>query len=210
MKVSEIFVSIQGEGRFMGQPCIFLRLYGCNLRCSSCDTKYAIHGNYDKYSTIGLANTLPSILVKRVVVTGGEPLLQKSELLDLVDMLSKDKIFLLETNGTIFSKQVVKKFFNITVSPKRDYKNLDYLLGRWASYKNVDFKFVIGESEWCWSFEEILTVVERYNIRPYRVWLMPEGSTSEEISSLSPKIWNFCISNGFNYSDRLHIRNKGR
>lgn len=210
VKVSEIFVSIQGEGRFMGQPCIFLRLHGCNLRCSTCDTKYAIHGNYERYSTYDLAAKLSSIRIRRVVVTGGEPLLQKTEVLDLVDMLSREKIFLLETNGTIFSKKVVKSFHSIAVSPKRNSKDLDRILEKWAPYKNVDFKFVIGDSEWCWSFEEVLTVVERYNIRPYRVWLMPEGSTSKEIAALSPKIWNFCVSNHFNYSDRLHIRNKGR
>jgi len=210
MRVSEIFVSIQGEGRFMGQPCIFIRLHGCNLRCKTCDTRYAIDGDYEKYSTISLAKRLTSILIKRVVITGGEPLLQKSSVLDLVDLLSKDKIFLLETNGTIFSRDVVKSFFSITVSPKRNSRNLDTILEKWAPYKNVDFKFVVGESDWCWSFEEILTVVDRYNIRPYRVWLMPEGSTPEEIASKSPKIWNFCVSNGFNYSDRLHIRNRGR
>ena len=206
MKVSEIFVSIQGEGRYMGQICIFLRLHGCNLFCSTCDTKYARDSeNYKLYTVQELKDILENIRIKRVVVTGGEPLLQKGEVLQLVKEC-RYKRFLLETNGTVLDSEVLKRFHLITVSPKRNYPKLDELFTFWSPHKKVDFKFVVGESEWCWTFEEIPVIVERYDIKPYRVWLMPEATTSTQLSELAPKVWDFCVSNNYNYSDRLQIR----
>jgi 7-carboxy-7-deazaguanine synthase len=99
LKVNEIFYSIQGESSYAGLPCVFVRLAGCNLRCSYCDTRYA----YDE----GRNYEIPEILlsVKRfgcrlIEVTGGEPLIQE-ETPELINrLLAGGYSVLLETNGS--------------------------------------------------------------------------------------------------------------
>ena len=102
MKVNEIFLSIQGEGINTGNPCIFVRFYGCNFNCKWCDTKYAIMGN--NYREMGVEEIKNEILkydpYNYVCITGGEPLLQLSGVVDLVDK-SPDFFFEINTNGSL-------------------------------------------------------------------------------------------------------------
>lgn len=108
MNISEIFYSIQGEGRWTGLPNIFIRMAGCNLRCSYCDTKYA----YSNGKTMQIQKILQIIRqypCKLVCITGGEPLLQK-EILELIALLQKNKFSLLiETNGSFDIKPLTGK-----------------------------------------------------------------------------------------------------
>ena len=100
LMVSEIFYSIQGESLYAGLPCVFIRLAGCNLRCTYCDTPYAHDG--------GSAMSLPEIIeladgfsCPLVEITGGEPLLQDATI-PLVDaLIKKGWTVLMETNGSI-------------------------------------------------------------------------------------------------------------
>ena len=113
IKVNEIFKSLQGESSYMGLPCVFVRLTGCNLRCSWCDTKYA----YDigsEHTTNELISIIEKFNVKLVEFTGGEPLLQKDELIPIIEqLLSKDYKILLETNGSVSLKEIPKKVVKI-------------------------------------------------------------------------------------------------
>ena len=202
MKVTEIYVTIQGEGRLMGSLCTILRLYGCNLQCSTCDQINA-KTHYVNYTLSQLIQTL-SPLPKNVVVTGGEPMLQKHELFQLIQ--STNKTYFLETNGTITDPQTPNLFQLITLSPKRNYKKLHEIFKFWVNFDNVDFKFVVGRSEWTWKFNDILKTVNKYQIPKERVWVMSEGRTAKEIDRYAAKVWDFCVINGFNYSDRLHLR----
>jgi len=108
MNISEIFYSIQGEGRWTGLPNIFIRTAGCNLRCSYCDTKYA----YSNGKTMQIQKILQIIQqypCKLVCITGGEPLLQKKTL-ELIALLQKNKFSLLiETNGSFDIKPLTGK-----------------------------------------------------------------------------------------------------
>lgn len=101
MKVSEIFRSIQGEGRDQGRPCTFIRLAGCNLRCSWCDTPHALTGGAE----MGCEEVTAKVSAlggTYVCITGGEPLIQKKELLVLVESLAGRGFRIdIETNGTI-------------------------------------------------------------------------------------------------------------
>jgi 7-carboxy-7-deazaguanine synthase len=106
LKINEIFLSIQGESLATGLPCIFVRLTGCNIRCSYCDTTYA----YDEgtpMSIDAIVQTIESYApIKLVEFTGGEPLLQL-ELFELVEALHlKGYSMLLETNGTLSLKHL--------------------------------------------------------------------------------------------------------
>ncbi len=99
LRVNEIFHSIQGESGYAGWPCVFVRLTGCNLRCSYCDTRYA----YEE----GTFMTIPEIAAKiacygcpLVEVTGGEPLIQEDTPELIGGLLDSGHTVLLETNGS--------------------------------------------------------------------------------------------------------------
>jgi 7-carboxy-7-deazaguanine synthase len=148
LRVNEIFYSIQGESTYAGWPCVFVRLTGCNLRCSYCDTKYA----YDE----GEEETIPAILeaVQRfrcalVEVTGGEPLVQ-GETPRLIEALAaQGHKVLLETNGSLDIGTVTNECIKIVdvkcpTSGMSHANNLDNL-GRLSAHDEV--KFVIGDRE---------------------------------------------------------------
>jgi 7-carboxy-7-deazaguanine synthase len=100
MRVTEIFHSIQGESTFAGRPCVFVRLTGCPLRCTWCDTEYAFYGGSD-WSIETIVDRVRSYGCPLVEVTGGEPLAQ-SECLPLLDRLCDEGLtVLLETSGAL-------------------------------------------------------------------------------------------------------------
>lgn len=101
MKIAEIFTSLQGEGLTSGYPTIFIRLAGCNLSCSYCDTPASRQGGSD----IAVREVAERALVEKphyVCITGGEPLLQKNEVAELSrQLISAGKTVSIETNGTV-------------------------------------------------------------------------------------------------------------
>ena len=100
IEVSEIFHSIQGESSWSGQPCVFIRLTGCNLRCAYCDTSYA----YEQGRFMDIAEILERVRRLRcdlVEVTGGEPLIQAETPPLIAGLLDAGHTVLLETNGSI-------------------------------------------------------------------------------------------------------------
>ena len=98
LQVTEIFRSIQGESTFAGLPCVFVRLTGCNLRCTWCDTEYAFHGG-EKLSIDQVLEKVRAAGVRLVEVTGGEPLLQKEVHPLMERLLAEGYQVLLETSG---------------------------------------------------------------------------------------------------------------
>ena len=108
VKISEIFESIQGEGTNAGKEAIFLRTAECNLRCTWCDTKYTWdwkNYSYDKEVKEITINDIKQILekssIRHLVITGGEPLMQQDDLVELVTFLKPEFYVEVETNGTI-------------------------------------------------------------------------------------------------------------
>jgi 7-carboxy-7-deazaguanine synthase len=98
VRVTEIFFSIQGEGTRAGRPCVFVRFTGCDLRCGYCDTTYAFHGGRDMTRAEILAE-VERHPCRLVLLTGGEPTLQK-ELPDLArDLLARGWEVTVETHG---------------------------------------------------------------------------------------------------------------
>lgn len=112
MRISEVFLSIQGESIFAGLPTVFVRTHGCNMRCSWCDTKYAVEG--EDYTERGIEWVLKQIekhmWVKHICITGGEPLLYKDEVLLLIRLIMqhRDKIITVETDGGVWLGDMVK------------------------------------------------------------------------------------------------------
>ena len=96
-RVNEIFYSLQGEGLYTGTPMVFVRLAGCNRRCTFCDTEFE---TFTEMSADEIVAEADKYAIKRVVVTGGEPLLQLDD--NLVNVLHKHGYSIhLETNGTL-------------------------------------------------------------------------------------------------------------
>ena len=100
MRISEIFYSIQGESSYAGQPCVFVRLTGCPLRCTWCDTDYAFYGGQDGSIDEILAK-VQTYGCRLVEVTGGEPLAQPESLPLLTRLCDAGYTVLLETSGAI-------------------------------------------------------------------------------------------------------------
>jgi len=179
--ISEVFTSIQGEGKNIGLPCNFIRLSGCNLNCPWCDTDYK-----PKYEL-----TKQEILVKLnpafpVVITGGEPLIQKNILL-LVDYLKAMGLRLfLESNGTMDKNDMYERFSYVAISPKwssieKTFFVCDSALKNADEIKVVVSKEVIVDVD---SFLEKLNfMVAKANKLSYKykhIYLQPEYSIKDE------------------------------
>lgn len=100
MRVSEIFTSIQGESSYAGMPCTFVRLTGCNLRCTYCDTLHAMEGGLE-FSEEEIAREVARRGRKLVEVTGGEPLIQEGVHGLIKRLLDAGHTVLVETNGSV-------------------------------------------------------------------------------------------------------------
>ena len=148
LKVSEIFHSIQGESSWSGQPCAFIRLTGCNLRCAYCDTSYA----YEQGRFMEISEILERVRRLRcdlVEVTGGEPLIQEETPSLIGRLLDEGHTVLLETNGSIDIGGVDRRCVRIVdikcpssgMAGQNDLRNLKKLRAR------DELKFVIGSRE---------------------------------------------------------------
>ena len=115
LKIVEIFYSIQGEGRFSGYPCVFVRLHGCNLDCHFCDE--LLHkGNYEDFTYKEVIEKINKYPTQYVVITGGEPSL--NDINKFINELHKEKLHIaVETNGYMLEN--IKSADHITYSPKQ-------------------------------------------------------------------------------------------
>ncbi len=100
LRVNEIFYSIQGESVYSGRPCIFVRLTGCNLRCSYCDTRYAYEDGTEMEIDV-IIKKVYSYKCPLVEITGGEPLIQPETPLLIYSFLENGFEVMLETNGSL-------------------------------------------------------------------------------------------------------------
>ena len=146
LKVNEIFYSIQGESTYAGQPCVFIRLTGCNLRCSYCDTTYA----YDEGSFMELTEIVEGVKkfeCSLVEITGGEPLLQDETTKLITVLLDLGFNVLLETNGSkdigIVDRRCIK-IMDIKCPSSKEEKN-NKLENLKKLNKGDELKFVIED-----------------------------------------------------------------
>ena len=112
LNIIEIFPSIQGESTYQGEPCTFIRLSGCNLKCKYCDTLYS-HEKGVEISQDTIIKKVKEYGNKIVEITGGEPLLQKNSIELMEKLIDLGYTVLLETNGSISIKNVPKDVISI-------------------------------------------------------------------------------------------------
>src|SRR5215468_4452503 len=157
LTINEIYHSIQGESTWLGQPCVFVRLTFCNLRCNYCDTEYAFYEG-KKQTLQEIVDAVATFRCSLVEITGGEPLLQK-DVLPLMSMLcDAGHTVLLETGGAHDISRVDPRVHRIMDLKTPDsgechrnlYTNLDHLTMR------DEVKFVIGSrGDYEWSREKL-------------------------------------------------------
>jgi len=229
LTVSEVFgPTIQGEGRSQGRAVVFLRLGLCNLDCSWCDTPFTWDWTgkngvaYDK--TVELdrisVDTLVEHLIERcagvvnrIVISGGEPMIQQKRLEPLIAMLAQVGITVeIETNGTIAPDQLLhwQNVVSYNCSPKLANSGVDRearinqeALDTLARL-DTTFKFVIAGPD---DIEEVEDYIYRHlpNVAPHRIYVMPEGTTADRITPHLPSIMRTAANNGWGISPRLHV-----
>lgn len=222
----EIFASLQGEGPSAGQPCAFIRLSRCNLACVWCDTAYTWRFSGDNrphrdgkafdrganqvtMSEKDAARRVAALGQNRLVVTGGEPLLQGAALARMIALLPGMKIEI-ETNGTVAPHAALDAGVDqYNVSPKLAHSGnpaelalLPERLESWAADQRAWFKFVVAAPA---DIEQVDTLRETYAISPARIFLMPEGTDSATLREREAWIAPLCVERGYRMSDRLHI-----
>jgi organic radical activating enzyme len=193
-----IFTTIQGEGTRLGKVTTFVRLHKCNLRCSWCDTWYTWKADEKEFwsepKLLNRTDLRESVFddqrskgidteVKRIVFTGGEPMLQQKEIVTWIEE-NPDFEVEIETNGTILPKEELLTNPNVhfNCSPKLDSSGNSKIarfrenaLLAISSKPSSCFKFV------CSSPQDIEDVLAEYGFLPReQIWIMPEGVTKEE------------------------------
>lgn len=195
MKISEIFYSIEGEGIEIGRPEVFIRLAGCNLRCEWCDTKYA-WSNGKEMSIEEIIQEIRRYPCKNISITGGEPLLQKEELLELVKGLKKmDYWIQLNTNGTIFDQEIFELVDLITMDCKCPSSNMKSDLDVLKKTKDMfrlksQFKFVVSnERDYEYAKNVVLSLLNNVS----NVIFQPEWSRRRFTTKLIKLVKKDCL-----------------
>ncbi|MEP4076882.1 7-carboxy-7-deazaguanine synthase QueE [Haloferula sp.] len=232
----EIFHTIQGEGASAGLPAIFIRASRCNLHCRWCDTEYTwnFEGTpwvHDKDSeTPGAKRKKSDVTIelspaeiaehvlrfptRRVILTGGEPLLQQDGWMELIKLLRQTDpafIFEVETNGTLLPDPEFEAAIDqFNLSPKlansgmkENLRIIAKTLDHFAASPKAWFKFVVSTAD---DLTEIDSLAARFSLPNDRILLMPEGRTSEQLDRNGAAVAAACIDRGWRFCDRLHVR----
>lgn len=154
-KVNEIFLSIDGEGYRTGLPVVFVRLYGCNLNCSYCDTRYSCENQ--EYKQMSLYDILAQVLsygVPRVTLTGGEPLIHPGVKDLITSLVANDIEVNIETNGAVDLDEFIEFKYNSKVVFTMDYK---------CKSSGMEDKMILSNLEFLQPKDVIKFVVSNYN-----------------------------------------------
>jgi 7-carboxy-7-deazaguanine synthase len=220
VRISEIFYSIQGEGRFLGVPSVFVRVSGCNLRCVWCDTPYTSWKPEGKnWSLSKILSKVAEYPTRYVVVTGGEPLLAP-EIEELTCRLKQRGAHItIETAATIF-KPVAADL--ISMSPKlanstpwkreggkfaqmHEHRRLNpAVIEKFLHAHDYQLKFVVERRKDFAEIGEILAQLQ--GVDSAQVMIMAQGTTVGELKRREKWIVESCKLFGYRFTPRLHIQ----
>jgi len=223
----EIFASLQGEGASLGRPVAFVRLSRCNLACTWCDTAYTWRfagdnrphrdnlaferrANQLSLDEGEVAARIAALGQDRLVITGGEPLLQGPALARMVALLPEGMAIEIETNGTVAPHPALDaRVAQYNVSPKlahsgnpADLALVPERLSAWAADPRAWFKFVIAAPG---DLAEVLALRDLYGMTAERIFLMPEGTGSAALRERMAWLAPLALEHGLRLTDRLHI-----
>jgi 7-carboxy-7-deazaguanine synthase len=208
-----MFVSLQGEGLWLGVPSVFVRFASCNLACTWCDTPYASREPLEfedlpVSEILGFATADPK--VRHVVLTGGEPMLQPL-LPELTrELKARGCIITIETNGTIPPGDVVCDLASL--SPKLPNSGHGEPVSpchpetarAWLEHGDCQLKFVMQDRENISAVRAFLEGLDR-DVSPERIFLMPEGRHPDQIAERTAALVDLCLDTGFRYGRRLQL-----
>lgn len=219
VRIAEIFHSIQGEGRLIGVPSVFIRTSGCNLRCVWCDTSYTSWKpegrDWNLRQILDAAAHYPA---RHAVITGGEPFLAPGIEELSAALKERDLHVTIETAATIFKpvlcdlvsmspklanstpwKREKGKFARMHEESRLNFKVMQNFIEDY----DYQFKFVVAEEK---DFKEIHGVLKKLkNVDRARVLVMAQAKSKRELREKAPWIVQICKEHGFGYSPRLHI-----
>ena len=219
IRISEIFHSVQGEGKLTGTPSVFIRTSGCNLRCWFCDTRYASwEPEGDSWNVDAIVNAATKWTSSHVVITGGEPMIFE-ELHELCEKLRcKKRHITIETAGTI-QRDIPCDLWSI--SPKLSNSTpIGYATDEWVKQHDerrqrpevvrslmaqgdYQLKFVVGS---ILDAEEVLEYLKDLGDWDRdRVMLMPRGTTTDDLKMQSTWLISWCRDHNLRLCDRAHI-----
>lgn len=223
----EIFASLQGEGPSIGRPSTFVRLSRCNLACRWCDTAYTWRfagdnrphvddlvfergANQITLDECEVATRIAALGPDRLVITGGEPLLQGAALAQMIAALPRPFHIEVETNGSVAPHPALDRLVHqFNVSPKlahsgnpQDLALVPERLAAWAKDHRAFFKFVVTTPQ---DLEEIAALAEAHAIPPERLYVMPEGRDPAALVERGRWLAAETLARGWRYTDRLHI-----
>lgn len=219
MRIAEIFYSIQGEGRLLGIPSVFIRTSGCNLRCVWCDTPYTSwRAEGEEWSLKKILDKVTGFPARHVVITGGEPLLAR-QIVELCAAIKETGAHItVETAATVF-KPVVCDLMSL--SPKLGHStprrraggrfaqmheqkrlNLD-VMQKFLDHYECQLKFVVNREKDFAEVDEIMRQLSRWE--PPQVLIMPQGKARAELWEKAQWIVEACKQRGYGFTPRLHI-----
>ncbi len=209
MQVAEIFYSIQGEGVTAGLPAVFVRLQGCTVGCSWCDTKYTWDPEAGSAVNLdALVEEVSAYPCRRAVVTGGEPLESPSFALLLKALGVQGFTIEVETSGTVPPPPSVDRSVQWNVSLKLAGSDVDEA----RRLKPDAIRAFLARDAW-WKFvvtsdadvAEVLQLAERFALPRARILLQPEAVHREDLLERSRWVVEACKLYGFAFSPRLHV-----
>jgi 7-carboxy-7-deazaguanine synthase len=222
LSIAEVFgPTFQGEGPSLGRRCSFVRLSGCNLRCSWCDTPYTwdwtgvtgqVYEPTEERRSLGtdaIFAWITSQGTDMVVITGGEPLLQQRQLLPLLRRCAAcDLRVEVETAGTVAPlPAIADAVTQFNVSPK--LANSGNSLTRRYRPEAIDLLQATGKAVWKFvaidadDLVEVDDIVNRHGLQP--VYVMPEGTSQEQLTDRTRRLTDHVLGRGWNLTTRLHI-----
>ena len=190
IKISEIFPSIAGEGRFVGKPVLFIRFSGCTRKCDFCDSKY--HEEGEEVTIIYLKNEIQKYKGDTVCFTGGEPLKYIAVIKELYYEFRFEKGFQLETNADLLEDWMFDYFDYICASPK-DKKVAKKVAMLGCDNFELDIKVVTD-----------LKIVG-LDMLKYATMIMPL-TTDDEVESkqIAQDVWKYCVDKNIAFCPRVH------
>lgn len=220
LSISEVFHrTIQGEGPFAGAPASFVRLMGCNLSCSWCDSAYTWDSgrfNLRSETTHRTPESLAAELAREctgiVVITGGEPLLHQDRpaFKRLLKLLAENDIPIhIETNGTIAPNFTTVSYSRtIVVSPKLPHAgphrgHQDPAIAEdFKVWPHLYLKVVVQDAA---DVDRAVELADRLRVSRRKTYVMPEGTTPEDLALVWPEVADAAARRGVNASHRLHV-----
>ena len=217
VKFSELFYTIQGEGKLIGAPSVFFRTSYCNLRCVWCDTPYTSWNPENKDISIPEAvKAITQYGCKHIVITGGEPFIQAKALMELCQMLDRQGHHItIETNATVFAPvsahliSMSPKLRNSNPNPDDRYfrrhergRICPDVIRKFLDQYECQVKFVVDQPE---DLEEIRALQTEIGIPAETIMLMPQGTTPDELQPKQEWLVEVCKEYGYRYSPRVHV-----